>query len=592
MEERRYIFGFIFTGFFVIIVNLIIGFYNNQSQEYIYSNGKAYSTSFVRAADSKLREYDFTEYENALDDFKNEYEELSVYCEALAIKDGKRGSLYLLNKYDEEQINELFSKYSYTEEQTVQKLEQLEYMITRLKYAVEYKDYISDINNNTEKMSETSLFRGNDRKNIIKAKNNFYGLDDLQISAHSDFGVKQLFSDTVSHMLAVTCAVICGLFYSLYLKSKSVAAAVKNRAWIFALVFSMVMGCIYFTNAYLINSDVGLGDLSRTIQSVSDFITCPTIMSVGTVVIIRIVFIIIACLTIYYCSVGLFLCSRKIIAIPAVFAFVITQILLLNNDVRVHFFSEFSAEKLFAAYKNVYIFGEAVSAAVPLSVLTILLLTVSYIFAHKSISAAVISVGEKAEKAYVDEINQRYNEARLIRHDIKNHLSAVAMLIDEGDTEGARKYLSEISAELDEVKPPVKTGSSVLDALLFRKVADCKAMGIEVCIEFTSDFSELRISNYDLCGIFGNILDNAKEACEKLRSDRKINLIVRTQRDMICIFCENRYTNINENLSTQKPDKSSHGMGLGRVRRIAEKYGGTMEISAENGVFAISILLI
>ncbi len=592
MAERRFVFWFCAVIIFIAAINFFIWNYSNYSDEYIYSEGKAYSADFVRAADRTLSEYSFAEYETALANLKSEHEDITAYREIIDAEGNKMAEMLLKSKYDEAQIAKLTSEYGYTDEQALQHLSQLEYMIERLEYAIGYKDYVNDVVNNTEKMTSTSVFTNSDRKNIVKARNAFYGLDTLQISAQSDLSIKQLFADNITAILAVVCSAICGFVYSLYLKSKSaVTSAVKSRAVIFAGVLILGVIAMYITNIYSANKLIGLGDFNRPIQSVSDFISCPNVLSVGTVIAVRIIFITAACLTIYFCSTGLFLCSRKLIALLVIIFIIAVEIILHTNGIAINFFNEFSSEKIFAKYNNIFIFGEALSADILMIVSTAILLILSAVFAFRSINAAVISAGEKAEQEYIDEINQRYTEARLIRHDIKNHLAAVAMLMDEGDMTGARKYLGEISAELDDAKPPVKTGSSVLDALLFRKISDCKCRNIEVCVEFTVDFSDCKISDYDLCGIFGNIFDNAMEACEKLNSDRKITLTVKRQMNMVCIFCENRYTDINRDFSTLKNDKSAHGMGLGRVRRIAAKYGGTVDISAENGIFMLSVLL-
>ena len=63
---------------------------------------------------------------------------------------------------------------------------------------------------------------------------------------------------------------------------------------------------------------------------------------------------------------------------------------------------------------------------------------------------------------------------------------------------------------------------------------------------------------------------------------------------MVCIFCENKYDEINlspAGIITLKPDKVAHGFGLKRISRIAAKYGGTVDIKTDNNIFTISVLL-
>ena len=62
---------------------------------------------------------------------------------------------------------------------------------------------------------------------------------------------------------------------------------------------------------------------------------------------------------------------------------------------------------------------------------------------------------------------------------------------------------------------------------------------------------------------------------------------------MLCIFCENPFAGeVDPNEpETVKTDKSMHGIGLKRIRQIAAKYGGTVEIDVKDNIFAISVIL-
>ena len=61
---------------------------------------------------------------------------------------------------------------------------------------------------------------------------------------------------------------------------------------------------------------------------------------------------------------------------------------------------------------------------------------------------------------------------------------------------------------------------------------------------------------------------------------------------MLCIFCENPFSGaVGTDLGTTKPDKSAHGFGIKRIGQLAKKYDGCVNISAENNIFSISVLL-
>ena len=101
----------------------------------------------------------------------------------------------------------------------------------------------------------------------------------------------------------------------------------------------------------------------------------------------------------------------------------------------------------------------------------------------------------------------------------------------------------------------------------------------------------------DIYSLVGNILDNAIEAVQQLPDEdmRVINLSVKQEFGMVRIRAENYYMgrrNFQNDLPlTTKEDKLWHGYGTKSILTIAEKYGGTAEFGAENGIFTVNVLL-
>lgn len=138
---------------------------------------------------------------------------------------------------------------------------------------------------------------------------------------------------------------------------------------------------------------------------------------------------------------------------------------------------------------------------------------------------------------------------------------------------------------------PVKTGRNVLDALLFKKTEQAAEKGCKITFEIDCPISG-SASDYDLCTIFGNILDNAIEASN---SGDRISVKIGKQLDMLYISCKNPFSHKlkrrGDRILTTKKDFASHGFGIMRVREIARRYGGDVNITAENDVFLMEILL-
>ena len=225
----------------------------------------------------------------------------------------------------------------------------------------------------------------------------------------------------------------------------------------------------------------------------------------------------------------------------------------------------------------------------------VLLLTVSLLAGYRAKKIHALAVS-RAEQEYFDDINERYSRTRMMRHDMKNHLSAALLLLNEGKTEEARNYLLALSDGMTDSKPVVKTGINALDMLVWNKLSHAEQLGIRVKMDFQDDYSNTGISAYELCSIYGNLLDNAVEAVSGLEDEnREIAFKAVRQMDMQCIFCENRYMTVNRDSNggfiSTKADPAEHGLGLRQIEHIAKKYNGTVDITAEDGVFFVSVLL-
>ena len=194
---------------------------------------------------------------------------------------------------------------------------------------------------------------------------------------------------------------------------------------------------------------------------------------------------------------------------------------------------------------------------------------------------------------HCDEVQNIYKTMRGWRHDYHNHIQALLALV--GNEEKTREYLLRLNDDLTTVDTVLKTGNVMVDAILNSKLSLIKSRQIAVNAKAIVP-ARLQVSEIDLCVVIGNLLDNAMEACLKQEeeSDRFIRIFIGVMKGQLYLSVTNstggeirkegkRY------LSTK--DSPSHGFGLMRVDRIAEKYDGYVNRQHEEGVFATEVLL-
>ncbi len=199
----------------------------------------------------------------------------------------------------------------------------------------------------------------------------------------------------------------------------------------------------------------------------------------------------------------------------------------------------------------------------------------------------------EAELRHYEEMVRKNMDIRTFRHDYKNNLYSIKTLISGGRIEEAEKYIEELNVDVERSENIYATGNFLADAIISGKAAEAEKLGIT--IDFDGMIPEKGIANSDLCAILSNALDNAVRGCEesapcsiKMSSEKLPNGILVKVTNPV----RERVHIKNNNVKTTKADSSSHGIGLGNIRKAAHKYNGYADISCDENEFKIEIGLI
>ena len=194
---------------------------------------------------------------------------------------------------------------------------------------------------------------------------------------------------------------------------------------------------------------------------------------------------------------------------------------------------------------------------------------------------------------HYEELSEKNSDIRKFRHDIKNNLFAVRSLISDNRNKEALEYIDEMDQNLSSTKMSFYTGNRLADAILSDKSG--KALKENIVISFEGSIPADEISNYDLCTIMTNAIDNATEACRMLSGERRITIRGRETNQAFAITFSNPVaediTVKNNRIKTTKADKENHGFGTENIRQIIRKNNGTFKLSCENKVFTLSVAI-
>lgn len=217
---------------------------------------------------------------------------------------------------------------------------------------------------------------------------------------------------------------------------------------------------------------------------------------------------------------------------------------------------------------------------------------------QKNEQAAEKALQESAyQKQYMDSVAVLDEHVRQMRHDLKNHVNTLNMLLsdEEHGQERAKQYLLEYVRQTAALQEFVKTKNSVADAVLNAKLMYCKEQDIPAVISVDKNIRGL--TQTELCCVLGNLLDNAIEAELKLsKAQRKIEIKIVMIEEVLDILIRNRIAEPVlqdvqkvKNIGTTKQDAENHGFGLKNVREIVKKYDGFMDLYEDSGCFCMHI---
>lgn len=186
----------------------------------------------------------------------------------------------------------------------------------------------------------------------------------------------------------------------------------------------------------------------------------------------------------------------------------------------------------------------------------------------------------------------QYEDMRSYQHDINKHIFLIGELCRKNKFDELKDYVERLAECYDKVRT-VHTGNLIADTVISYSLGALRSEG-NFRFQLDGHFPEkFFMEDVDFCVLLSNLLDNAKEALEKVEGMRLIQMEVKR-------FQEKLYLTVSNNVAggqidfghTSKEDKLHHGYGIRNIRRVVEKYSGTVQWRQECGMAVVSILFL
>lgn len=230
-----------------------------------------------------------------------------------------------------------------------------------------------------------------------------------------------------------------------------------------------------------------------------------------------------------------------------------------------------------------------------------MLLFVGYQYSQKVnrqyLSLQMVKQKDEAEGVYFRMLEEKYNDQRVLIHDIRRHLAAIKGLAQELGADSVVGYVTKIK-ELPALQNKIRyCKNPMLNVVLSRFGELCQERGIAFQVDVRDKEYEF-IDPNDITALFGNLLENAVEAAQdtvepyvELRVDSPAGTDLFLSLTNPCSRPP-RDDGLGGYL-TRKLNKEQHGIGLKSVKAIVDKYDGTLkhDYDRETKLFNISVLL-
>lgn len=180
-------------------------------------------------------------------------------------------------------------------------------------------------------------------------------------------------------------------------------------------------------------------------------------------------------------------------------------------------------------------------------------------------------------------------EVRQIYHDMKNNILLLKKFRDSDE------YIDNILATIYKLDNFVDTGNEMLDIILYEKIKVAQVNNID--FKIMADLSECNfLLDIEICNLYGNLIDNAIEACCKMDSKKERYIILKSKavHNKFVVKIINSYeepvTSHNGVLLTSKQNNKRHGIGISSVKSIVDAHQGEINIGYDGREFKVSIL--
>lgn len=189
-----------------------------------------------------------------------------------------------------------------------------------------------------------------------------------------------------------------------------------------------------------------------------------------------------------------------------------------------------------------------------------------------------------------------YDEMREMRHELKNYMFYARALLNAQKYEELSAFLEESMEKKSSILSSFDSGNYMVDVILNHEMNAAHEQGVTIVPDILVP-RKLPFHDEDLCCLLSNLLDNAIEAAaDSGAKEPQVTFAMRPKQEYLFIHEENPInpdvpSEFRLSLKTTKKNHDLHGFGTKIIRRIVEKYNGSIKYTIRGSSFVTDVML-
>ena len=203
--------------------------------------------------------------------------------------------------------------------------------------------------------------------------------------------------------------------------------------------------------------------------------------------------------------------------------------------------------------------------------------------------AHLLEVQLAEQKKYSDLMVEHTRQLRRQRHDLRQQLTAIRGMAGE-ENQTLTAYIDGLVKNIP-AAPKVYCENQAVNAIVSHYAACCQEQDIDFTAHITVPARTEQVTDAELCVVFGNLLENAVEACGRMTEGRRfIRLRSGLHLGVLTITMDNSFDGQVrvENGKYRSSKRDDFGVGLASVQAVARKHQGIACFEPDGRVFRSS----